>query len=156
MIIEAVYSIKSFMEVFVIAILTVAIVLMTHQKWIDEVRLTCPGSFENNTWCNPKDIKADFKGSLVDEWNDLGYSPPEVPKFYTDVHGSFILSYLLSLGEFSFDDDGVLRANYDYLGVGWAIFTFATLVNFVIMCNLLISIFSGVHDVFHEVKEEEA
>lgn len=93
---------------------------------------------------------------MIDEWNDLGYSPPEVPKFYTDIHGSFILSYLLSLGEFGFDDDGVMRANYDYLGVGWAIFTFATLINFVIMCNLLISIFSGVHDVFSAVKEEEA
>jgi hypothetical protein len=56
MIIEAVKSIKSFMYVFIIAILTAAITLMTHQKWIDEVRLKCPESFEKNTFCNPKDI----------------------------------------------------------------------------------------------------
>lgn len=63
-----------------------------------------------------------------------------------------IKSYLLALGEFGFDDDGILAANWDYYYIGWILFLCATLLNFVVMCNLLISIFSRVHEEFTPIK----
>jgi len=49
-----------------------------------------------------------------------------------------------------------MKTNYNYRWVGWILFTMASLANFVVICNLLISIFSAVYDVFAVVKEEEA
>jgi len=59
---------------------------------------------------------------------------------------SIIRMCLLALGEFQFDDDGILDANYNYMFCGWALFILATVFNFVIMTNLLISIFSRVYE----------
>jgi len=50
---------------------------------------------------------------------------------------------LLSLGEFDLD-------GYDKYG--WILFIIATIVNCIVMLNLLISIFSQVHDDFQTIK----
>ena len=60
----------------------------------------------------------------------------------TGIMNSLIRAYLLALGEFGLDDVGILEANYTYGYICWLIFLLATLINFIIMCNLLISIFS--------------
>ena len=56
---------------------------------------------------------------------------------------SFVRSYLLALGEFNLDDEGVLSDNYFYFNAGWIIFVFATLFNMIIMMNLLIALMGG-------------
>jgi len=92
---------------------------------------------------------------LEDDWRDLGYEVPAVAPQVTGIVNSLIRAYLLALGEFGLDDEGILEANYTYGYVGWLIFLLATLINFIIMCNLLISIFSRTHEKFTEVKEQE-
>jgi len=101
-------------------------------------------------------LNEDFDAVLKDDWNDLGYTPPEVDEQYPSLTQAVISSYLLALGEFGFDDDGVMDANFGYLGVGWILFFMTTLLNFVVMCNLLITIFSGLHEIYLPLAEEEA
>ena len=93
---------------------------------------------------------------MTDDWKDLGYTPPEIEDQFPSLTNAVIKSYLLALGEFSFDDDGVMRENFDYMAIGWILFFAATIVNFVVMCNLLISIFSTVQEDFSMVAEQEA
>lgn len=101
-------------------------------------------------------MNQDYDAVLKDDWNDLGYTPPEIDESVPSLTQSVINSYLLALGEFSFDDDGVMQDNYGYLSIGWILFFASTLLNFVIMCNLLISIFSSVQEIYAEIAEEEA
>jgi hypothetical protein len=101
-------------------------------------------------------LNQDYDAVLKDDWNDLGYTPPEIDESVPSLTQSVINSYLLALGEFSFDDDGVMQDNYGYLSIGWILFFASTLLNFVIMCNLLISIFSSVQEIYAEIAEEEA
>jgi len=64
-------------------------------------------------------------------------------------------AYLLTLGEFDYDDDRQLIKGY-YVGIGALIFLIATFVNLIVMLNLLVAIFSKVHDDFQERKHEQS
>lgn len=63
--------------------------------------------------------------------------PATIEEYIPSFAQSLIFSYLLTLGEFSTDANDTL---------GWIIFFTASLLSQLIMLNLLVAIFSVVHD----------
>ena len=68
---------------------------------------------------------------------------------------SFKHSYLLTLGEFDYDDDRKLLYNYYPGFVGALLFLFTTFINLIVMLNLLVAIFGKVHNDFQILKHEQ-
>jgi hypothetical protein len=65
----------------------------------------------------------------------VGEDPKE--PYIEDISSALQFSYLLTLGEFNFDD---------FDGFTWVIFVFATMFNFIVMLNLLIAIISSTYE----------
>jgi hypothetical protein len=64
-------------------------------------------------------------------------------------------SYLLTLGEFDYNDDAKLLDNYYPGVVGALLFLFTTFINLIVMLNLLVAIFGKVHGDFQIQKHEQ-
>ena len=128
LILESFAAIANFMFVLAISTIMFATAFTAHAKYLDAT-----ARFD-------AELEDDYTGEkTLANWRDAGNEP-----YITNLRQGLRYAVLILLGEF---DDKIPAAG-EHLGS--ILFFLATLFNLIVMMNLLIAIFSEVHDTFQE------